>query len=39
MTKKKLKRKIRKLKKKIKWYHDRLVSDIITNNMKEMGKW
>ena len=36
MKKKKLKRKIKKLKKKIDWYHRRMIGEIISTNMREM---
>ena len=36
MKKKKLKRKIKKLKKKIEWYHRRMISEILSTNMREM---
>ena len=36
MKKKKLKRKIKKLKKKIDWYHKRMISEILSTNMREM---
>jgi hypothetical protein len=36
MKKKKLKKKIKRLKKKINWYHRRMIGDIISNNMREM---
>ena len=38
MKKKKLKRKIKKLKKRIDWYHKRMVSEILSTNMGEMTK-
>ena len=36
MKKKKLKKKIKRLQKKLNWYHKRLMSNILSNNMKEM---
>lgn len=36
MKKKKLKKKIKRLQKKIAWYRNRLVGEILSNNMKEM---
>ena len=36
MKKRKLKKKIKKLKKKIDWYHKRMISDIMSTNMREM---
>ena len=39
MKKKKLKRKLKKVMKKLKWYRKRWVSDMVTNNMREMTKW
>lgn len=36
MKKKKLKKKIKRLQKKIDWYHKRLMSDILSTTMKEM---
>ncbi len=36
MKKKKLKRKIKKLKKKIDWYHKRMIDDIMSTTMREM---
>ena len=38
MKKKKLKRKIKKLKKRIDWYHRRMVSEILSTNIGEMVK-
>ena len=35
MTKKKLKRKIRKLKKKLKWYRKRWISETLSKSMRE----
>lgn len=35
MKKKKLKRKIKKLKKKVDWYHRRWVGDLLSSNMRE----
>lgn len=38
MKKKKLKKKIKKLQKKIDWYHRRMVSEILSTNIGEMVK-
>ena len=36
MKKKKLKKKIKRLQKKLDWYHKRLMSGILSTTMKEM---
>ena len=38
MKKKKLKKKIKRLQKKIDWYHKRLMSNILSTKMKEMTR-
>ncbi len=38
MKKKKLKRKIKKLEKKIDWYHKRMIGEILSANIGEMVK-
>ena len=38
MKKKKLKKKIKKLQRKIDWYHKRMIGEIISINMGEMTK-
>ena len=38
MKKEKLKKKIKKLKKKIEWYHKRMMGEILTNTMREMNR-
>ena len=38
MKKKKLKKKIKRLQKKVDWYHKRLMSDILSTTMKEMTR-
>jgi hypothetical protein len=38
MKKKKLKKKIKRLQKKVDWYRNRLVGEILSNNMKEMTR-
>lgn len=36
MKKKKLKKKIKRLQKKLDWYHNRLMSNILSTTIKEM---
>ena len=36
MKKKKLKKKIKKLKKRIDWYHRRMIGEIMSTNMREI---
>lgn len=38
MKKKKLKKKIKQLQKKVDWYRNRLVGEILSNNMKELTR-
>ena len=38
MKKKNLKKKIKRLRKKVDWYRNRLVGEILSNNMKEMTR-
>ena len=38
MKKKKLKKKIKRLQKKLDWYHKRLMSNILSTTMKEMTR-
>lgn len=38
MKKKKLKKKIKRLREKLDWYHKRLMSNILSTTMKEMTR-
>lgn len=38
MKRKKLKKKIKRLQKKLDWYHKRLMSDILSTTMREMTR-